>query len=84
MDFTVREATIDDYERLSAVYAEADAFHATALPDIFRVPEVAHPRNHIAALLASGEAMIYVAEQDGRLIGLAQMSRRMRKRLKQM
>jgi len=34
--FSIRQATLKDYEQLCELFEEIDAFHRQALPDVFR------------------------------------------------
>ncbi len=68
----VRPASDDDYDALCPLFAELDLFHRLARPDFFQAaPEPVRSRAFIAALIAAPETAILVAEQSGRLNGLA-------------
>ena len=70
---SVREATRQDYDGLSQVLEEVDALHRAALPHIFRAPEIWPPRSRgfVADMIAGSEALILVAEDAGKIIGVA-------------
>jgi diamine N-acetyltransferase len=71
MHFTIREATLEDYEGLSEVYSEGDAFHSDALPHLFRRTErPSRSAEYIAAVIASEESALFVAESEGRIVGV--------------
>jgi GNAT superfamily N-acetyltransferase len=73
MDLTIRAATIQDYDALCALFAQVDRIHYTNLPDIFQpVPGAARERSHIESILDDSRARLFVAEQDGTVIGLAE------------
>jgi ribosomal protein S18 acetylase RimI-like enzyme len=70
----VRQATEGDYEGMSAVFAEVDALHAAALPDLYRpVVGPARPREFFAEYLARDDAALFVAEQDGTIAGVVEV-----------
>jgi len=71
MHLTIREATEEDYDELCSLYAEVDALHSRNLPRIFRdVPGPARPRQYIFETIASEDALLLVAEDAGRVVGL--------------
>ncbi|HEU5349838.1 MAG TPA: GNAT family N-acetyltransferase [Ktedonobacterales bacterium] len=72
MDWTIREATIADYDALCALFAQIDRIHYTALPDIFRPPAgPSRERKYIEDTLSNPGARIFAAEQGNEIIGLA-------------
>lgn len=73
MKHAIREATTEDYTGLCALYAEGDAFHAMALPDVFRKSQdPARSREYVDAVLLDADAIILVAENHDALVGLAE------------
>jgi len=71
MDFRVREATVHDYEGLSNIFAEVDAMHSEALPHIFKESEgPARSLEFISDTIVDQDTVLFVAESDGRIIGL--------------
>lgn len=70
MEIMIREATLADQDRLELLYAEIDALHHEALPELFRSHEdVARPSTFLADRLADEKMGLFVAEVDGRLAG---------------
>jgi GNAT superfamily N-acetyltransferase len=68
--FQVRPATLKDYVSLSEVFQEADLMHSSALPDLFRpTPGPAGSRAYVAEIIDGENSVIFVAEQNGKLIG---------------
>lgn len=69
---TVRKATLEDYDALSEMLEEVDALHRQALPHLFRAPPVwpARSREEVSALLADEQALVLVAEEGGRIVGV--------------
>jgi len=71
MDFSIRQATERDYEELSKIYAEGDALHSKALPQVFREAEgPARTRESITSLISDENAALFVAEYKGQIVGL--------------
>jgi ribosomal protein S18 acetylase RimI-like enzyme len=71
MEFQIREATADDYDGLCELYAEADDLHVRALPQRFQHPEGApRAREHIQEQLDDENSGYFVAEGEGRILGL--------------
>ncbi len=71
MALSIRKAETSDYEELSALFEEGDAWHREHLPRIFQKPEgVVRSREYIRGLLADEGSALFVAELEGRLVGL--------------
>ena len=71
MDFSIREATEQDYEGLCKIFAEGDLLHSQALPQIFTKPKEPFPsREFISGILEDESAAMFVAESGGQIIGL--------------
>jgi ribosomal protein S18 acetylase RimI-like enzyme len=75
MAVTIRRATERDFTALSALWREADAFHAAALPDRFRAPAGdARSRAFVVGELAREDAGLFVAEDAGRVVGFVRIT----------
>ena len=71
MDFSIRQAVEEDYAGLNALFEEIDKHHRKALPHVFRKPDgPARNRDFLSAILADQNAVIFIAEIQGRIIGL--------------
>ena len=71
MDFSIREATPEDYEGLCEVFAEVDALHREALSQIFREPDgPARTEEFVSSIISDEHAALFVAERDGQIVGL--------------
>ncbi|HZU02045.1 MAG TPA: GNAT family N-acetyltransferase [Ktedonobacteraceae bacterium] len=71
MESELRAATQEDYEAVCVLLAEVDRIHAEALPELFRPVEgPARSREWFAGILADEHAALFVAEQQGTLLGL--------------
>jgi ribosomal protein S18 acetylase RimI-like enzyme len=71
MESELRAATQEDYEAVCALLAEVDRIHAEVLPELFRPVEgPGRSREWFAAILADEHAALFVAEQQGTLLGL--------------
>jgi GNAT superfamily N-acetyltransferase len=71
---TIRQATESDFEQLCDLFAELDALHREARPDLFRKPAgLPRERAHVAGLIAGPDSAILVAADPGsrHLHGLA-------------
>jgi ribosomal protein S18 acetylase RimI-like enzyme len=74
MDFSIREATTEDYGELGDLFAEGDVLHRQALPHVFREPDgPARTREYVAGLIADENVALFVAQGDGQLVGLVQI-----------
>ncbi len=74
----IRLARDEDYGPVCALFAEGDAFHAAARPDVIRVPQgPARSREFMEHVLSSRDDLLLVAEQNGRLVGLIRAAVRM-------
>ena len=77
MNFLLRIAAQEDYDAVCMLLAQGDRFHAEALPQIFRPIEgPARSREYFERILANDNAAIFVAEQQGSLIGMIQCDMR--------
>ena len=75
MDWTIRDATIADYEGTCALFAQVDRVHYTALPDIFQPsPEPVRERSFLEAIRADPDSRLFVAIQGDEVVGMAQAS----------
>lgn len=71
MGVLIREATLQDYIGLCELFAEIDALHAQALPQVFQtVDGLARSRAYLRSLLDGADSALFVAEQGGRLVGM--------------
>lgn len=69
---TIRRAAEADCDRIIALYDELDAFHRAARPDLFRIADgPARAPDAICGLIRGPDSAIFVAEQDGMLLGLS-------------
>jgi ribosomal protein S18 acetylase RimI-like enzyme len=73
----IRQATIEDYVGVCAIFAEVDAQHVEAQPQVFRDPGgAARPRDYIASILEDENACLWVAEHEGRIVGIVKIALR--------
>lgn len=71
MDFSIREANEKDYEEICELFAELDAFHRVALPDVFQESaEQVRSRKFISDIISDKNAVLFVAETNFQIIGL--------------
>ena len=69
--FSVRPATVTDYDELCSVWEVGDALHRQALPNIFQATlGPSQERTKVESLIAGPESSILVAESSGGVIGL--------------
>ena len=60
-----------DYDGICAVYQELDLLHAEALPTIFRrLDRPATARKFVADAIKKDDAILLVAESEGRIVGV--------------
>ena len=70
MDVVIRKATENDFEAIKALKYEIDVYHSRALPQIFKVVKDAHSREMLAKDIVDKNTALFVAEHDGKVIGL--------------
>lgn len=70
--FSIRRATLSDYEQMRALLAEVDELHRLHLPWMFQEPAV-EPRSKgfFEQLILDEHSALLVAEADSRLVGVA-------------
>ncbi len=77
MDFSIRQANPEDYGELCEVFAEIDALHREALPDVYRAPDgPARSEEYITSIIADENAALFVAQSDLGIVGLVEISLR--------
>lgn len=70
MEFSIREATKQDYEPLCEIYEEVDAIHAEALPCIFtEIDGPARSRDFVFNMITDEVSILFVAESKDQIIG---------------
>jgi ribosomal protein S18 acetylase RimI-like enzyme len=74
--WSVRLATPADFEAVSAVFAQENAFHVGLVPQYISVADPPIPRDEFDDFLADEKSELFVAEGNGRLIGVALLSLR--------
>jgi len=73
MDFTIRKATIRDYEALARLYTDLNILHSKGAPDIFvTFKETPQNLEFVGAILKNKDAVLFVAQSGGEIIGLIQ------------
>lgn len=77
MNVQVRAAVPADIPRMNEIYAQADAYHARAYPDLFRLLDVpARTPEYLAGLMQTEDICLFVAEVEGEIAGLVQVMAR--------
>jgi ribosomal protein S18 acetylase RimI-like enzyme len=72
MTITVRQATVTDAELISALNADVQAIHASALPGRFKPPAPeSFPTAEAAALLANSDNLVFLADVHREAAGYA-------------
>jgi ribosomal protein S18 acetylase RimI-like enzyme len=70
VEFSIREATREDYEGLRAAFVELIDMHVEKLPHVFHHPNESYfSKEEFADVLADGDKAAFVAESDGDIIG---------------
>ncbi|HEX8036704.1 MAG TPA: GNAT family N-acetyltransferase [Ktedonobacterales bacterium] len=73
---TIRQATRDDIAALLELYREFHVYHVRSVPDRLRVPERyddEQTSEQLQPILDGDDAALFVAEDGGRLVGLAEV-----------
>jgi diamine N-acetyltransferase len=70
-NITIRPAILEDYDAVCTLFERVDQLHADALPDLFQHSDgPARSQEWFAQIGASEDASMFVAEQQGILIGM--------------
>jgi diamine N-acetyltransferase len=69
MTITVRQAIVADYPAIERLAQEILTFHATALPENFRIVHPALPESRFRDLITFASSAILVAEYEGVIVG---------------
>ncbi len=68
---SIRKAVASDYDNLCALFDQADTLHRKSLPQIFQKPSgVVRGRDYVLGLIADESVGLFVAQVEGRLVGL--------------
>jgi ribosomal protein S18 acetylase RimI-like enzyme len=67
----IRTATIEDYPALAVIGRESQGLHHQAHPTLFQSDSEGFTVEHVRAMLAGEQSTIYVAEDEGQLLGYA-------------
>ena len=77
MAFSIRLATLGDYQAISELFAEVDNLHYQALPHIFaEAAACVRPKSRTAEILADENQALFVAEDQeeaGQVVGFIQV-----------
>ena len=75
MNINIRQATLDDYNAVCAVYDEIDAMHRDQLPHIFRKPDgPAREKDYFFGLIDDENVGFFVAEAEGEIVGIGHVA----------
>ena len=74
----IRPATIEDYPALAVIGRESQALHHQAHPTLFQSDGEGFTREHVRDMLSGELTAIYVAEDEGQLLGYAFMRAELR------
>lgn len=71
MTINIRSAQPDDYNDLCELIDAVDVLHRTALPQMFHKPDgPVRDRDYLVGLMGDNDTRLFVAERDGRLLGM--------------
>lgn len=74
MEILIREGKIEDLENMNELFEELDEYHRINLPNIFKKGDIiGRPLEHIKNMCENSDSEIFVAELDGKLIGMAEI-----------
>jgi ribosomal protein S18 acetylase RimI-like enzyme len=76
MNFSIRQATIDDAHAICQLLAEGGKLHAQALPTLLKPPETSTTESFVSGILQDGESHILVAEVHRQVIGYLHFNHR--------
>ena len=67
----IRKAVASDYDNLCALFEQVDTLHWKSLPQIFQKPSgLVRGRDYVLGLIADESVGLFVAQVEGRLVGL--------------
>lgn len=73
MEVNIRNATINDYEQLCAIYTELDELHRLKHPELFVKPDdYARAKEYISELINDDSKALFVAEAELKIVGFAE------------
>ena len=68
---SICKATASDYDDLCALFDQGDTLHRKSLPQIFQKPSgLVRGRDYVLGLIADESVGLFVAQVEGRLVGL--------------
>ena len=70
MDLVVRKVRETDFDQVSVIFADENAFHSQLLPDRFQIANPIMSRDWFNNIFTNENKALLVAESDGVLIGL--------------
>ena len=70
MDVVIRKALETDFDQVSGIFADENAFHSQLLPGRFQIADPIMTRNWFKKILADENKALLVAELGDRLVGL--------------
>ncbi|TYR77348.1 GNAT family N-acetyltransferase [Rossellomorea vietnamensis] len=68
MEYTVREAGINDFFKLQPLHKEVHDLHAEARPDKYKEAEETLDQTYYEELISSPEAKIFTIEEQGEIV----------------
>lgn len=73
MNIIIRDASINDYEKLCEIYAELDRHHRLSHPELFVEPEnYVRAKEYISKNINDCNKALFVAEADSMIAGFAE------------
>ena len=70
MDVVIREVLETDFDQVSIVFADENAFHSQLLPERFQIADPIMTPDWFNEILANENKALLVAESEGKLLGL--------------
>lgn len=69
MTVQIRSATIQDYAEIAPISCESQEIHAQGAPTIFRANTPGFSEEYLRQLIEDEASHVYVAEDDGHIVG---------------
>ncbi|MFC4560160.1 GNAT family N-acetyltransferase [Virgibacillus kekensis] len=71
MKFKVKEATLDDYERIKPIHKMVHELHVNGRPDRYKLVENTLDKDYFRGLIEGEDGSVFIVEQEKEIIAFA-------------